>query len=103
LLSKLLPSPISTRLYDTYQQTVKVSRNRKDNCNGQTRGRRNDAAEVRPQERWCRPETRCRTKDRGTQSRSEKDRQKEKDPHKEDWGGRPEEVGISQNGASDEE
>jgi hypothetical protein len=35
----LLPSPISTRLYDTYPETVKVSRGGKDKGNGQTQGR----------------------------------------------------------------
>src|SRR5439155_23734043 len=34
----LLPSPISIRGYDTYPETVKVSRSRKDNRNGQTQG-----------------------------------------------------------------
>jgi hypothetical protein len=40
LVCQLLPSPISIRLYDTYPETVKVSRERKDNGNGQTQGRR---------------------------------------------------------------
>jgi hypothetical protein len=37
---KLLPSPISTRLYDTYPETVKVGHDGKDNGNGQTQGRK---------------------------------------------------------------
>jgi len=38
LVCQLLPSPISTRLYDTYPETVKVSRDRKDGGDGQTQG-----------------------------------------------------------------
>ena len=38
LVCQLLPSPISTRLYDTYPETVKVATNRKDNGDGQTQG-----------------------------------------------------------------
>jgi hypothetical protein len=41
LVCQLLPSPISTRLYDTYPETVKVATNRKDNGDGQTQGRSN--------------------------------------------------------------
>ena len=40
LLCQLFPSPISTRLYDTYPETVKVSRDGKDDRDGQTQGRR---------------------------------------------------------------
>jgi hypothetical protein len=36
---QLLPSPISTRLYDTYPETVKVSHDGKDYGDGQTQGR----------------------------------------------------------------
>ena len=39
LVCQLLPSPISTRLYDTYPETVKVSLNGKDNGHGQAKGR----------------------------------------------------------------
>jgi len=41
LVCQLLPSPISTRLYDTYPETVKVSHDGKDNGDGQTQGGRN--------------------------------------------------------------
>jgi hypothetical protein len=40
LLCQLCPSPISTRGYDTYPETVKVSRDGKDDRDGQTHGRR---------------------------------------------------------------
>jgi hypothetical protein len=39
LVCQLLPSPISTRLYDTYPETVKVRREKKDDRDGQTQGR----------------------------------------------------------------
>ena len=39
LVCQLLPSPISTRLYDTYPETVKVSHDGKDDGDGQTQGR----------------------------------------------------------------
>ena len=38
LVCQLLPSPISTRLYDTYPETVKLSRDGKDDGDGQTQG-----------------------------------------------------------------
>jgi hypothetical protein len=48
LVCQLLPSPISTRLYDTYPETVKVSRDGKDDGDGQTQGLSNQ--ETGPQD-----------------------------------------------------
>jgi hypothetical protein len=45
---QLLPSPISTRLYDTYPETVKVGREGKDDGDGQTQGLSNQ--ETGPQD-----------------------------------------------------
>ena len=54
LVCQLLPSPISTRLYDTYPETVKLSRDGKDDGDGQTQGPTNE--ETGPQnEREGRP------------------------------------------------
>jgi hypothetical protein len=68
LVCQLLPSPISTRLYDTYPETVKVSSDGKDDGDGQTQGLSNQ--ETGPQDE---PDSTHRAENGGAEDGSEKE------------------------------
>jgi hypothetical protein len=72
LVCQLLPSPISTRLYDTYPETVKLSRDGKDDGDGQTQGPTNQ--ETGPQNE---PEGRPSAQNDGKEGKEEGGREKQ--------------------------